>query len=138
MVERVRNVIKSDKKKSKRPLEVAETSTPKRKSKKVDEILQRYPIGCTSINHSESSETLEQHKKAISAELSKSKPRDTVLLPLMKYTYSERRMLILGDDNEEKSVKALLQLYPALSSLAVVSTIRCCIYTHQGSTLFSD
>ena len=122
MVERVRNVIKSDKKKGKRPLNADETSMPKRKIKKVDEIFQRYPIACNNITNSESSETLEQHKKAISMELSKSKPRDTVLLPLMKYTYNERRMLILSEDNEAKSVNALLEMYPALSNFAIVSS----------------
>ena len=115
-----RNVLKSDKKKGKHPLEATESVTPKRK-RKADAILQRYPISCNNVSRTDNSETLAQHSKAISSELSKSIPRDTVLLPLMKYTFNDRRALILEGGN---SVKAVLDVYPALSSLAIVSSFR--------------
>lgn len=67
--------------------------TPKRK--KSDSILRRYPIVPNSIATAENSETLEQHCNAIATELRKAKPRDTVLLPLLRLTYDQRRMFIL-------------------------------------------
>ena len=53
----------------------------------------------------------------MNAELAESKPRDTVLLPLMKSTYHNRRNFIL---NEATSVASILSKYPALSSTAAV------------------
>ena len=118
MVERVRNVLKSDKKKGKRPLDVTEPAEPKRK-KADDAILRRYPISSSSTNHSQDGESLEQHKKAIRVELAKAKPRDTVLLPLLKLTYDERRMYILNGN----TVKEVLEEYPTLSNPAIVSFV---------------
>ena len=116
MIERVRNVLKSDKKKGvKRPSEITEPVEQKRK--KVDTILRRYPISSTSTAHSENSESLDEHKKAIAAELAKTNSRDTVLLPLLELTYDERRMFILSGGN---TVKEVLAEYPALSKPAIV------------------
>ena len=56
---------------------------------------------------------MEEHKKVIDTELGKAKPRESVLLPLMKSTYGERRMFIL---NEATSVAIILTNYPALPS----------------------
>ena len=50
--------------------------------------------------------SLELHNKAIGAELAKAKPRDSVLLPLMRSTYGVRRMFIL---NEAKCVQGILE-----------------------------
>jgi len=47
--------------------------------------------------NTEDRETLEKFKRGIANELTKSKPRDSVLLPLMKSTFNERRMFILGE-----------------------------------------
>ena len=69
--------------------------------------------------------TLNQHKAAIVNELSKSKPRDTVLLPLMRSTFGERRMFIL---NEATSVQSILSVYPILHRPAIV---RMCSYLHH-------
>ena len=117
MVERVRNVLKSDKKKGiKRP---ASVSQPEPKRKKTDNaILRRYPIGSAGASHLGDGESLEQHKKAITTELAKAKPRDNVLLPLLKLTYEERRMYILNGGN---TIKEVLEEYPALSNPAIVS-----------------
>ncbi|ORU90789.1 MAG: hypothetical protein A6F71_07510 [Cycloclasticus sp. symbiont of Poecilosclerida sp. M] len=130
MVERVRNVIKHDTKKTKRPLSISdEDTTPKRR--KGSGILKRYPIIQSEL---EDEATLSQHKAAITTELSKNKPRDTVLLPLMKSTFGERRMFIL---NEATSVRNILSVYPSLHRPAIVSIMICmhawwcpCILVH--------
>ena len=62
--------------------------------------------------------SMEQHKKAINEEVKKAKPRDAVLLPLMKSTFSERRLYI---QTESTSVKESLEKFPALSRPAIVS-----------------
>ena len=60
----------------------------------------------------EDADSLEEHKKAIAAEVGKAKSRHSVLLPLMKSTYAEQRMFIL---NEATSVAVILTNHPALS-----------------------
>ena len=124
MVERVRNVIKRDSKKAKgAPCE--EVPEPKRRKKGTD-LLRRYPVNSnTPTDSSENTESLELHKKAIGTELARAKPRDSVLLPLMRSTYGERRMFIL---NEETSVRGILQKYQALSRPAVVSSESVLLY----------
>ncbi len=93
MVERVRNVIKRDAKRSKRPLTEPDVpSEPKRKLKGA-QLMRRYPISSDfDVPPVESQETMQQHMKAISKELEKKKPRDSVLLPLMRSTYAPRRL----------------------------------------------
>ena len=113
----MRNVMKADQKKGKRPLEEAETTTtPKRK--KGDVLIRRYPIIPNNAARADNPETIEQHMKAITAELGKSKPRDTVLLPLLRLTYEVRRMFVLDEMN---TVNEILEKYPGLSRLAIVS-----------------
>lgn len=118
MTERVRNVIKRDCKKLSRPTSEME-GTPVRKKLKGTDILRRYPTSndiCSS--DLDNPESMEKHMRAISSELAKAKPRDTVLLPLMKSTFAPRRLFVLNDAD---SVNAILQEYPALSRPAVVS-----------------
>ena len=64
--------------------------------------------------------TVERHKKSISDELRKAKPRDTILLPLLKCTFGERRMFIM---NEATCVADVLEHHPALARTAVVSVV---------------
>ena len=59
--------------------------------------------------------TVDRHQ---AEELSKSKPRDTVLLPLMKNTYGERRLFIV---NGSSSIGDIKTRYPALSRPAAVA-----------------
>ena len=59
--------------------------------------------------------SIEWHKKAIEEESKKSKPGDSVLLPLMKSTFQARRMFI------QAKVEGTLQSFPTLSRPAVVS-----------------
>ena len=59
---------------------------------------------------------MEKHKKAIATDLGKAKPRDSVLLPLMKSTYREQQMF------EVTSVAVILTNHPVLSRPAIVSS----------------
>ena len=61
-----------------------------------------------------------QHNNAISTELKKSKPRDSILLPLFKSTYGERRMFVL---NEAESVSHILEKHPGFPRPAIVSDL---------------
>lgn len=56
--------------------------------------------------------------KAIEEEMKKQKPRDTLILPLMKSTFQDRRMYI---QNDATSVTEILQIHPALVRPAIVS-----------------
>lgn len=51
-------------------------------------------------------------------EMKKSTPRDAILLPVMKSTFQDRRIFI---QNDAKSVRESLEVYPALNRPAVVS-----------------
>ena len=118
MVERVRNVIKQDRKKGvKRLLEETNTSDqPAKRKPKSSELLRRYPLSSTTSPLILDPESLAKHEQAMKAELSKSKPRDTILLPLMKSTYHNRRIFILNE------VASILVKYPVFScSAAAVS-----------------
>ena len=61
---------------------------------------------------------MDMHQRSITEELSKKKPRDTVLRPLSKATFSQRRMFI---QNEAVSVTQILEKYPLLHRSAIVS-----------------
>ena len=102
-----------------------EPGTPGKRGKKLgrksvtQELSQRYPIHIGSQDDTEEDEeSCERHFKAISKELEKAKPRDTVLLPLMKLTYSSRRAFV---ENEAKSVRDIFLKFPALKRPANVS-----------------
>ena len=115
----MRNVIKQDSKKAKRSLPQSDEDcdVPKKRRKGVD-LLRRYPVNSDSTLDSENPETMDQHNNAITTELKKAKPRDSVLIPLLKSTYGERRMFVL---NEAASVSDILGKHPALSRPAIVS-----------------
>lgn len=118
MITRVRNVIKRDK--VRMPNSEAGLPDAKRKKSSIVKgkalLLRRYPVGVdVSV---EDQDSLDVHRKALSDELAKSKPRDSVLLPLCKSTYHERRLFI---QNEATSVKQIIEKYPALSRRSIVS-----------------
>ena len=73
-----------------------DTPLPKRKAINGSEVLCRYPVGSTSLEI-EKPETMAEHQKATRNELQKARPRDSVLLPLMKSTFGVRRMFILSE-----------------------------------------
>lgn len=118
MVERVRNVIKRDRKRSS---SINEGSQEKRtkmstEQKSREALQKRYPTG---TNVSEDPSSTQSHLSAISTEMSKAKPRDSVLLPLMRSTYPSRRLFVL---NEAVCARQLMEMYPALKRPAVVRT----------------
>ena len=114
LVERIRNVIKYDNKKA-RKAGREPPSSPKRHKKAANaSLIRQYPV--SSYDMSDAA-TTEKHNKAILDELKKSRPRDTMLLPLLKSTFGERRMFIM---NEATSVADVLSKHPALSRTAVV------------------
>ena len=80
-----------------------------------EQLLRRYPVGVDVS--AEDPDSIEVHKRAISDELTKSKPRDSVLLPLLKSIYHERRLFI---ENEATSIKQIIENYPALSRRPIV------------------
>lgn len=94
-------------------------SSPKR-SRKItpnDILLRRYPVPVQDFTADDPA-GVDQHRKAISEELKKAKPRDSVLLPLMQSTYQERRMFV---ESEASAASEILADYPALCHPAVVS-----------------
>ena len=90
---------------------------------KCREVLQkRYPTGA-SIREDQSS--TQSHLSAIGNELSKAKPRDSVLLPLMKSTYPSQRLFVL---NEAVCARQILEVYPALKRPTIVRTFSYTLY----------
>ena len=86
------------------------------KHEKRDELFRRYPTGVTWPQ--EEGVTLDQHMRAIAAEMDKAKPTDIVILPLMKSTYRNRRMFF---ENNAKSVQEILSKFcSSLKRTAVV------------------
>ncbi len=115
LMERVRNVIKYDTKKARKSGRDP-PSSPKRHKKAANASLsRRYPVSTYELSDVA---TTERHNKAISDELKKSKPRDALLLPLLKATFGERRMFIM---NDATCVADVLERHPALSRTAAVS-----------------
>lgn len=125
MVERIRNVFKRDRKSSSHEAENGPEAGPSKHRKRDREILRRYPV--TTTDAGENAETIEVHKKAIDTELAKKKPRDSIILPLMKSTFNERRIWIT---NVVSAVSDLLKRYPAMSRLTVVNNVLSSCYIH--------
>ena len=65
----------------------------------------------------EDSRSVAEHAKALNGEMKKPKPRDSVLLPLMKYTFHDRRIFV---QNDAASVTEIVDTYPALARPAMV------------------
>ena len=76
----------------------------------------RYPVRVQD-SISEDPRSVTEHNKALHEEMKKAKPRDTVMLPLMKNTYRDRRTFI---QNDASTVAEILEHYPALVRPAVV------------------
>ena len=103
-------------------------ATEEKPRKKKIKINERYPILNPLVVDNEDS--IAAHKAAIEAELAKKKPKDSILVPLMKSTFSSRRPYIL---DEAISVVQILEKYPALNRPVIVSckpyTIHCQCYS---------
>ena len=70
----------------------------------------RYP--CTFNDNTDDIASIGLHKIRILEEMDKSKPNDSVFIPLMKSTFSERRMYI---QTEATCVREILVEYPPLT-----------------------
>ena len=106
----------------------------KRSMSTKDELIRRYPVQCNASMPAEDTLRNEQHMKAIEDELKKAKPRNAVLLPLLKLTYPDRRMYV---QNVATSVADILTKHKALSRPAVVSLLYVCIVLVMQTVLFT-
>ena len=79
----------------------------------------RYPVRILD-SVSDDPRSVAEHTKALVEEMKKAKPRDTVLGPLMKSTFQDRRVFI---QNDATTVKEILQVYPPLTRPVTVSNI---------------
>ena len=116
-MERIRNLNKANRKKNKGHSH--DTGMPKRPklSTAKDQLLRRYPIkfGDSVV---EDRDSIAQHTSAIEEEMKRAKPRQSVLLPLMKKTFHNRWEFVQHD---AVSVKDTLEKFPALKLAAMVS-----------------
>ena len=119
MLERIRNLIKADRKKNKdvRP------NTPSalkhlKKSSARDQLLRRYPIKFNNGDFIEDPASVCQHLGAIEEEMKKAKPRESLILPLMKKTFRDRWEFVQHD---ALSVKVVIDKFPSLKFPAAVS-----------------
>lgn len=120
MVERVRNVIKTDNRKARRCGDAVLVPPSKRSKKDPSmELLRRYPVSSSNLNI-EDPASVQLHLKGIEDEMKRTKPRDTVLLPLFRSTFGERRLFVL---NDASSITQIRGCYPALAIPTVVSII---------------
>ena len=115
MIERIRNLVRLDRKKNPSPDQ--QQSTAKRsKTAPKDKLQRRYPV--TIGSEITDVETLEQHQKAVEEEMQRAKPRDRILLPLMKSTFQSRWLYVRKDAS---SARDIIEKYPCFKFSAVVS-----------------
>ena len=97
MLERIQNLIKSDRKKGGQ--NIPPTNSPKRRKTTLcqEQLVRWYPIK-SNEEVGEDEDSISQHTTAIDIEMKKTKPRDSVLLPLYK----------LFDGN---SLRTMLKMY---------------------------
>ena len=121
MLERVRNLIKNDKRKSPASSDMV-VSAPKRNKATDNSLIRRYPVRMPP--HEEDAETIQQHVKAIQEEMTKTKPREHVLMPLIKNTSTERWLFI---KENTPNVGVVIEKYPFLKLPAIVSNVCVCV-----------
>ena len=90
------------------------------------QLMRRYPPRVH--DQVEDTETLKQHLTALDNELKKLKPREIVVLPLMRDTYSPRRDMITSDSCS--GVDEILKIYPALHLPSAVSVLHVHYYVN--------
>ena len=114
-------MIKTDNRKARRTGHTISVPPSKRHKKDpAQELLRRYPV--SSPNLIEDPSSVQVHLKGIEEELKRSKPRESVLLPLFRSTFGERRLFVLND------AKSMKECYPAITIPALVSimlTLKC-------------
>ena len=111
MLTRVRNLVKADRRKNRESIDYP--SSPKRQCEAATN--RHHSVMQQGLLHDPDS--IAQHKKAMSEEMSKAKPKESVVLSLMKMTYQNRYDFIC---NRAESVQEILEEYPAFQKLAIV------------------
>ena len=89
--------------------------------------MKRYPVRVHE-DREEDAESIQQHTSAMVAEMSKKKPREHVILPLLKSTFSARRDYVTSTDRTD--VREILEEYPALHLPSAVSKVQFCCSFH--------
>ena len=117
MLERIRNLIKSDRKKGGH--NIPPTNSPKRRKTTLcqEQLVRRYPIK-SNEEVAEDEDSIHQHISAIDIEMKKTKPRDSVLLPLYRSTFAVQWKFI---KNDAENVRDILKKYVALRHPKIVS-----------------
>ena len=111
LMERLWNVIQTNKRKSKDQLDIP---SAKRHKGKEDSLLRRY-LSTVELHDQVNEDTAAQHCKLMNTEAAKNKPRNQIILPLMKVTYVTQSLYIR---TEASSVKEILETYAALKLLS--------------------
>ena len=83
-----------------------------------NDLLRRYPTRVNEGTSSEDPASIAEHIKGVTSEMAKEKPRDSVVLPLMRTLFSSRRAYI---EHDAEDVNNILEVYPALRRPSVVS-----------------
>ena len=119
MLECLRNRIKHARKKL-REENPSKTPPPKktREATVKNDLLRCYPTRLNEGTSTEDSTSIEEHLKGVASEMAKEKPRDSVLIPLMRTLFSSRRSYI---EHDAEDVNHILEVYPALRRPSVVS-----------------
>ena len=137
LLERLRNLRKRSNSKLSGADDGAAPAAKKSKRSSKLALLKRYPprLHDDSI---EDEDSVKQHKSAMASEMSKRKPREIVVLPLLRSTYSTRRDYITSDERED--VTEILEEYPALRLPAAVSfmSIKIRLEYIRGEDIFPE
>lgn len=113
LLERLRNIRKRSKSD-----DLPMTKKAKGTSSVKQALIKRYPVRVHD-DREEDAESIQQHISAMVSEMSKKKPREHVVLPLLKSTYSTRRNFVTSADRAD--VTEILKEYPALHFPSAVS-----------------
>ena len=89
-----------------------------------NDLLRRYPTRINDGTSSEDAASIAEHLKGVTSEMAKEKPRDSVVLPLMRTLFSSRRAYI---EHDAEDVSSILEIYPALRCPSVVSDFISCV-----------
>ena len=114
-VERKRNLAKNTKKHTGEQAHLSSEQSVSKRSKSTN-LLHRHPL--KMAKPTEDDDSCEKHLKALESEMNKEKPRDSILLPLMKSTFTIR---ISTMQDEDCTVSEVVSTYGALSHPSVVS-----------------
>ena len=119
MLESLRNRIKYSRRKL-REEDPSKVPPPKktRETTIKNDLLRRCPARVNEGASSEDPASIAEHLKGVTSEMAKERPRDSVVLPLMRTLFSSRRSYI---EHDAEDVSSIIDVYPALRRPSVVS-----------------